>query len=168
MEQQDKHRKLWRGLKLTCDGPEVGGDSRDGPLEGDGIHGDVHPQGGGGAAHLQARPHISTAGDDLEHVDKLDIEQNLQNISKEEDRDTLPGGRGQPGHGGGEQSPVAVKKRRYFRKLKGGETRGGLKQIDISMYTIPKIMGEGGCSADNNFRTETETVIDGGKLGQLI
>ena len=135
-------------------------------LEGDILHGDVHPQGGGGAAHLQARPHINTAVDGLEYLDNSEYGQNLQNISKEVDRDILPGGRGHPGHGGGEQNPVVNKKRRYTRKLLGGETRDGLKQIDISMYTVPKIMGEGGCLAGSNFKTETETVIHGGKLGQ--
>ena len=43
-----------------------------------------------------------------------------------------------------------------------------MKQLDISMYAVPKIMGEGGCSAEGILKTETETVNGGGKPRQLI
>ena len=66
------------------------------------------------------------------------------------------------------QDPVVVKKRRYHRKLKGGQSRDGVKQLDISMYAVPKIMGEGGYSAERILKTETETENVGGRPKQII
>ena len=66
------------------------------------------------------------------------------------------------------QDPVVVKKRRYHRKLKGGQSRDGVKQLDISMYAVPKIMGEGGNLAERLSVTETETENVGGRPKQII
>ena len=169
MEEQNKHRMLWKRLKLTCEGPTADGD-RDGALVGGLEHGDAHPQGGDGVDQQwgrRERPHIgTTAGDGPEHLDITKCGQNLQNlqnVTKEGIFEHLPGGRGQPGHGGEEHGPVVIKKRRYHRKLKGGQSRDGIKQLDISMYAVPKIMGEGGSLAERLLVTETETENVGGR-----
>ena len=73
------------------------------------------------------------------------------NLSEQTDNDLLPGGQLLSVQGGGEQEPAATKKRRYVRKLKGGQSRNGIKQTDIKTFAVSRILGDG------STKTETGT-----------
>ena len=162
--EKDKHRLLWRDIKLTCDGPDyygVGGDHPEDPLDGHGGGAEHRAEGhtlggGGGVVHHGVQP-----GEDLNKVVNKEYGQ-LQHIAEEEAHHDLPGDNVNLVHGGGEQVPAAKRKRRYFRKLRGGEIRNGVKQTSIASFTVPKIVG--GSSAIGT-KTETGT---GQVLGESL
>ena len=140
----DKHKQFWNKLRLT---KEMPGEMRDGGEQhdpqggrdgGGGLRGDGVCPGDDGVLRLQ--PH--GGGDSLKRL--VNLSGQFIDITEKEEHDHLPGGCVQDVHGGGEQKPAALKKkRRYFRQLRGGATRDGVKQTNIQTFTVPKILGGG-------------------------
>ena len=80
------------------------------------------------------------------------------NLSEETIYTHLPGGQPRGVQGGGEQEPVAFKKRWYNRKLKGGQSRNGIKQLNIRTFAVSKILGGDLTKTE----TDTEGLVSGG------
>ena len=105
----------------------------------------------GGAVQHSVQP--GGGGGDLKEFVRQSV--HLQSESEEAADPVLPDGDVQRVRGGDEQSPVANKKRRYFRKLRGGVSRNGYLQTNILNFTVPKMV-VGDISA-NDTKTETGT-----------
>ena len=147
----NNHKQLWKQLRLTEEMP--------GEMGYEGEKPDDPPRGRGGGVGL--REDGACPGDDgvlgLLHrdgEDNLNIMVNMGgqtlDITEKGEHDHLPGGHIQGVQGGGEQKPAVIKKRRYFRQLRGGASRAGIRQTDISTFTVPKITGVGGGSGEFN------------------
>lgn len=153
--EKDKHKQLWKELRLTKEMPgevrdrgEQPDDPQGGRDGGGGLRGDGACQGDDGVLRLQPRG----GGDSLKRM--VNLGGQVQDITEKGEQEHLPGGRVQGVHGGGEQKPAASKKRRYYRRLRGRATRDGVKQTDILTFTVPKILGVGGSSGEIKTKTK--------------
>ena len=152
LEERDKHQRLWRKLKLTMERPDSEVDT--GGLEYDDRQG--APGGGGELQGAGVTPQedgvLLSQSHGEANLNSLVILGGHATISTE-DEDHLPGGHVHLVHGGGEQGPAAPKKRKYNRKLRGGQSRDGIKQTAITTFTVPKIIGVGGGSGGSKTKT---------------
>ena len=136
--EKDKHKLLWKDIRLTCEGRVDGYEHLEDGGGGDEQRGEPH----GAEGHTPrdygvVRPSVQPGGGGLKEFVRQNV--HLQSGSEEAADPVLPGDDVQLVRGGGEQSPVAHKKRRYFRKLRGGVSRNGYLQTNILNFTVPKL-----------------------------